>query len=395
MRARIAIFDVLTFSTLAWLAVAGTEPARAVEIENLPKIVARVLPSVVRIEVATAAGRTSGTGFLVSEHGLVVTAAHVLEGATAASVALEDRDIYDSVQVVDRDDRRDIAVIRIKGFRLPHLEFADSSIVEPGSRVAVIGNPAPGGRSLDWTVTDGLLSAVRRDGGSQLFQLSVPVTFGSSGSPVIDGSGRVIGMVVSGFRTEEFNFAVPGNYIQGLLHDAREAPPQELASLGLPLNASVASTTTQQVRPAEPGDLLVPEYPSPVTIDIPVAGFASAPPKRDWIVDTVPKFFCNDVTIDFMDLTKKYSRDDRSVELEIQTLLFVRLQEDHKAVSLEYALEDGDRRHLLGRIDGISAEADDRTTVWEKFELPRAVFDEFFAEGREPLLRIGMIVRRD
>lgn len=199
----------------------ASEPSR--ESVELTKVLPHLLPAVVQINVATAKGRSSGTGFIVSDDGLIVTAAHVIEDAVSASVRLKSGEIYDDVSVMDSDARRDIAIIKVKGYRLPFVSLADAATVDLGTRLVVIGNPAPGNKTLDWTITDGLLSAIRTEEGRSLLQISVPVTHGSSGSPVFDPLGRVVGVVVSGFPGEDFNFASPASYVLGILSDMRSS----------------------------------------------------------------------------------------------------------------------------------------------------------------------------
>ena len=240
----------------------------------LARVVSTVLPAVVRIEVDAVSGKASGTGFLVSGQGLIATAAHLLKDAKTARVTLHDGDVYDSVTILESDGRHDLAVIKIKGFGLPSLTLRDSSSVEVGERLIVIGNPAPGSRILDWTTTDGLLSAIRREEGHSLFQISVPVTHGSSGSPVLDSTGKVVGLVVAGYPGEDFNFATPANYLAGVLEELRALPPDSLASRGRALSqAAFESTSTVQSKiefPPEPAfDLKAIQHVAviPFTVD--------------------------------------------------------------------------------------------------------------------------------
>ncbi len=197
---------------------------------DLIKLLPSLLPAVVQIDVATEKKVVSGTGFLVSDDGLIVTAAHVMDGAVSARVRLRNGEIYDDVSVLDSDVRRDISIVKVKGYRLPFVSIADMPMAEVGTRLTVIGNPAPGGKTLEWTVTDGLLSAIRREEGRSLLQISVPVTHGSSGSPVFDPLGRVVGIVVSGFPGEDFNFASPASYVLGILNDIKSNDSGALGS---------------------------------------------------------------------------------------------------------------------------------------------------------------------
>ncbi len=208
----------------------ASTPTGAEQPADLTNLLPSLLPAVVQIDVATEKKLVSGTGFLVSDDGLIVTAAHVMEGAVSARVKLRNGEIYDDVSVLDSDARRDISIVKVKGYKLPFVSIADTPTAEVGTRLTVIGNPAPGGKTLNWTVTDGLLSAIRREEGRSLLQISVPVTHGSSGSPVFDPQGRVVGVVVSGFPGEDFNFASPASYVLGILHDIKNSAPDALDS---------------------------------------------------------------------------------------------------------------------------------------------------------------------
>jgi S1-C subfamily serine protease len=187
------------------------QPARI----PLPELLPSVLEAVVKIDTDSS----SGTGFIVSADGYLVTAAHVISKAKEARVELKNGEKHDAVSVVDTDPRRDIAVLKIKGFKLPTLTLADSDSVQIGTRLILVGNPVLGGIKLDWSVTDGLLSAKRQLDGYTLFQTSVASAPGASGGPVLNEDGKVVAVHVMGIPGEGFKFAVPSNYVAAMLQD--------------------------------------------------------------------------------------------------------------------------------------------------------------------------------
>lgn len=180
------------------------------------EIARRALPAVVEIRTYRASGERlgSGSGFVVSPEGLVVTSHHVLERAHRAEIILPTGDVFEVQHVSAADSRRDLAVLRIAGFGLDVVPLGDSRDVEVGEPVVVIGSPL----GLFNTVSAGLVSARREIEGRQVIQLSAPISVGSSGGPVFDRWGRAIG-VLAGFmrRGQNVNFAVPIEYVRGLI----------------------------------------------------------------------------------------------------------------------------------------------------------------------------------
>lgn len=156
-----------------------------------------------------------GSGFIVKGDGVIVTNYHVIAGAYPAIVKTKNGDIYEDISVIDFNERYDIAIIKIKGFDLPTVILGNSNTVKIGERVVVIGNP----HGLENTISDGLLSQIRNSGeGYSLHQISSPISAGSSGSPVFNQRGEVIGIAtLSDTDGQNLNFSVPINYARGLV----------------------------------------------------------------------------------------------------------------------------------------------------------------------------------
>ena len=182
-----------------------------------------------------------GSGVIVEATGLIVTNLHVIQGSLSAEVRLSNGDVYDDITVSAVDQRRDLALIRIRGFGLPSAPFGDSELVRPGDSVILIGAP----KGLEQTVSNGIVSALRDSGdGYRFIQTTAPASPGSSGGGMFNGSGELIGIVTSQFTAgQNLNFAVPINYARGLLssdtemtladaavHYPREAPASQPAA---------------------------------------------------------------------------------------------------------------------------------------------------------------------
>lgn len=159
-----------------------------------------------------------GTGFLVSSSGIIVTALHVVDGATKIGIKTFSGDVYDRVSLLARDERKDIAILKIPGFNLPSVELGNSDDLTPGDQVVVLGNPLAV-VELTTSVSDGILSGIRDLGeGFKVLQITAPISPGNSGGAVLTSEGKVVGVVSFKLvKGEALNFAIPINYVRGLL----------------------------------------------------------------------------------------------------------------------------------------------------------------------------------
>jgi V8-like Glu-specific endopeptidase len=174
--------------------------------------------------IKTDAG--TGTGFIVSPDGVIATAFHVVANAKKMGIKTASGDIFEQVLLLAKDERKDVAVLKIAGYNLPSLERENSDDIKVGERVTVIGNPL-GEEALRSSVTDGIVSGVRDFGwGYKVIQMSAPISPGNSGGPVFSERGKVVGIAAfSRVAGESLNFAVPSNYLSGLLEIADKAHP--------------------------------------------------------------------------------------------------------------------------------------------------------------------------
>ncbi|TBR39666.1 MULTISPECIES: DegQ family serine endoprotease [Dyella] len=141
--------------------------------------------------------RTSlGSGFIISADGYILTNTHVVDDADTVTVRLQDRRTL-TAKVVGSDPQYDIALLKVDaGGALPFVSIGDSRTLKPGQWVLAIGSPF----GFDYTVTQGIVSAVGRNLGSQdqpytsFIQTDVPINRGNSGGPLFDLQGRVVGV---------------------------------------------------------------------------------------------------------------------------------------------------------------------------------------------------------
>ena len=163
-----------------------------------------------------------GSGVIVDPSGLVVTNYHVIDGATQVKVALSDRREFEA-EIVLRDPRTDLAVLRLKGGRdFPVLELGDSDALEVGDLVIAVGDPFGVGQ----TVTQGIVSALARtqvgisDYGF-FIQTDAAINPGNSGGALVDLDGKLVGINSAIYsRTGGsigIGFAIPVNMVKSVV----------------------------------------------------------------------------------------------------------------------------------------------------------------------------------
>lgn len=209
-------------------------------------IATRARPAVVLV-TALAQDQTigQGSGFFVSADGRLVTNRHVVEGADRLRVELSTGEVYDRVFYVSGDERRDLVILRIPVSTATPLSVSDERDIEVGDPVYVIGNPM----GLDGTFSDGLVSAKRTVDGVSLLQISAPISPGSSGGPVLNAAGDVVGVATSSVRDgQNLNMAVPARYAAGLL--AMGEPPRPFEEVA----SSLATTSRSAAFAADPAN---------------------------------------------------------------------------------------------------------------------------------------------
>lgn len=200
---------VLTVSMASAATTASAPPPTAAP-TALASLSERVRPSVVEIigTVAESGDTSYGSGFVLREATLVLTNAHVVRGVKDLRVHTFDGAVLASVEVLLCETDIDLAVLRVIGLKATPLAEAPRDLPVVGTRVVAVGHP----RGYEFTVSDGIVSAHRTldDGGPKMIQTTAPISPGSSGGPLLDLEGRVVG-VCSLTLTEgqNINFAIP------------------------------------------------------------------------------------------------------------------------------------------------------------------------------------------
>lgn len=196
--------------------------------------------SVVAVNVVKKDGSTfTGTGFVVSQNGLIATSRHVSDNALFINITFNNGAVSDEAKVAAESQLVDLALLKIPAQGLPTVTLGDAQTVLPGQIITVIGNP----RRLQNTVSSGLISQVRKKANGVIWhQISAPISPSSSGSPVFNEDGDVISVAFASFKgdgNQNLNFAVPANYLAQLIDKAGYLPPLRPQAAPAPQNAFV------------------------------------------------------------------------------------------------------------------------------------------------------------
>ncbi len=184
--------------------------------EDFSGIVGNVIESVVTIRTEIS----QGTGFIITEEGYIITNAHVLVGATQIQIITYNQGTV-LAEFIGYDGLLDLALLKIPG-DYKSIQLDNSDEVQVGEKVIAIGNPL----GLQFSVSQGIVSAIHREGGNGLkayIQTDAALNPGNSGGPLINTRGKVIG--INNFKIgggESLGFALESNYIKDTINEIAE-----------------------------------------------------------------------------------------------------------------------------------------------------------------------------
>jgi trypsin-like peptidase len=220
------------------------------------EIVKRISPAVAVLLEGDAAGTLRGVGsaVVVRPDGVLLTAYHLVRNARTVQVRLTSGEVYDRVELLAWDERRDVAAVRIPATGLPVLTVMPLSDAASGQQVFVVSTAG----SLPWTASQGVVSALRladevpgAGDGYRLIQFTAPVSPGSSGGILVDMRARMLGIVVGSGRGQNLNFAVPIESVIGLADGSSVTALASGANLRLPSQRPDPPVATAPAPPPE------------------------------------------------------------------------------------------------------------------------------------------------
>jgi Trypsin-like peptidase domain/TPR repeat/Tetratricopeptide repeat len=189
---------------------------------DIPALVQKAKPAVVEIVTLDQQKKIlkTGTGFFISPDGVLLTNYHVISGGSSIMAQTPNGAMYVLKSVVATSETYDVAELQFFATDVPCLSLGSSTSAVEGQRVLVIGNP----EGLEGTVSDGIISAFRS--GRTKIQITAPISPGSSGSPVLDESGSVIGIATQVSKEgQNLNFAISAEAIRDALAKSSNSNP--------------------------------------------------------------------------------------------------------------------------------------------------------------------------
>ncbi len=227
-------------SLLAAVILLGAYSVSAADIRVL---VQRAKPAVVQIGAFDKENRLlyTGTGFFISADGFLLTNRHMIADADLIEARDYKGTVYRLKKVAAVSQETDVALLQFDVTGVPFLTLGSTANTVEGERVLVIGNP----EELTFTVSDGIVSAFRDN--RSIIQISAPISHGSSGSPVLDESGQVIGIATWIWKEgQNLNLAISAEAVRDAIAKAENVAVWEapMAERTAPTTPSVITTPT-------------------------------------------------------------------------------------------------------------------------------------------------------
>ncbi|MBA7529487.1 Cell division coordinator CpoB [subsurface metagenome] len=156
-----------------------------------------------------------GSGFIVRSDGAIVTNLHVISDATSIKIKTHTGKYLEVIGILYVDSSNDVVILKAKGENLPVVTIGNSEQIKIGEKVYVIGSPM----GLENTISEGIVGGIRKtskiSNKRKVIQISAPVSHGSSGGPVFNARGKVIGIATSMLKgAQNINFAMPVNVVK-------------------------------------------------------------------------------------------------------------------------------------------------------------------------------------
>jgi len=231
--------------------------------QSLPSLIEQTKPAIVHIITYDYKGyEAGGTGFFIDTNGTCATAYHVLANAKTIYIETVDSIRYEVDSIVAQNKKSDLLIFTLKEANKKKFSYLKLSNKTPkqGEDVFIIGHP----QGYAWSASNGIVSAVRTNSkGGEIIQITVPSSRGSSGSPVINMQGVVVGiMSFVKFTGQNLNFAASVNVLKTLGNDGslylgeNQQPPPNPLELKLIIDSAETRMASRKYREAI--DILTP-----------------------------------------------------------------------------------------------------------------------------------------
>ena len=184
-----------------------------------------------------------GSGFILDDE-LIVTNVHVIEGSSSAYVLLNGQEKkYTVSSYVAIDKTNDLVILKVPGLYGSKINLGSETLPEIGEKVYAVGNP----KGLNGTFSEGIVSGIREPTLNQILQITAPISPGSSGGPVLNSSGQLVGVAFASFSAgQNLNFAIPVKYLVVL--KSKISTPASLTTVKVKLKSSTTTSISPNIK---------------------------------------------------------------------------------------------------------------------------------------------------
>ena len=250
--------DITVAQEAAMLGVPRTDVGSG-SVLNSEEVYQKTSPAVFYIELFESAGDrendhpySSGSGFFITGDGVAVTSFHVIDDAAYARVTMSNGSTFDVDRVLAFSEEEDIAVVRVKGGKFPFLSLGDPAKLRPAQVIYCMGSPY----GFADTISNGLVStspikSYPQIDNREFIQISVPISSGSSGGPLINEFGEVVGITTIVTSGQNLNFAIPVSVLSKLTY---LDPPASLTRIAVESAWSWTTDPEERMVEIEPND---------------------------------------------------------------------------------------------------------------------------------------------
>lgn len=215
---------VVVIMSFNFLFMSSWAQAMSVDEKTNITVYEHVNPSIVAIDAELSDGISSGTGIVVDSKGLILTSSHVIEGTDDIKIILHDGKEHKAKVIAVLGEKNDLAILKINvASPLKTISLGDSGAVKVGQKVLAIGNPF----GFNGTLTTGIISRIDKE--RNKIQTDAAINPGSSGGPLVNTKGEVIGINQSIYNPDNnksnigIGFAVPVNAAKGFINKVRKS----------------------------------------------------------------------------------------------------------------------------------------------------------------------------
>lgn len=184
-----------------------------------------------------------GSGFIIDDE-LIVTNVHVIEGCSSAYILVNGQEKKIKIEgYLAIDKTNDLVILKTSGLNQKSLELGEEEAPEIGEKIYAVGNP----KGFNGTFSEGIISGIRDFDNNQVLQITAPISPGSSGGPVLNIDGKVVGVAFASYSEgQNLNFAIPIKYVHKLINNQMSLTP--ISTIKKPLKSIKTTSINPNIK---------------------------------------------------------------------------------------------------------------------------------------------------